>query len=78
MNDIAVKVRDAVPEDAPAACHIMRRSIAELCGADHNNDPVILQRWLSNNTPCHHIGPRRDERVLSIDRVTITADRSSR
>jgi GNAT superfamily N-acetyltransferase len=51
MNDIAMKVRDAVPEDAPAACHTMRRSITELCGADHNNDPVILQRWLSNKTP---------------------------
>jgi GNAT superfamily N-acetyltransferase len=51
MNDIAMKVRNAVPEDAPAACHVMRRSIAELCTADHNNDPAILQRWLSNKTP---------------------------
>jgi GNAT superfamily N-acetyltransferase len=29
----------------------MRWSIAELCAADHNNDPAILQRWLSNKTP---------------------------
>jgi GNAT superfamily N-acetyltransferase len=29
----------------------MRRSIAELCTADHNDDPEILRRWLSNKTP---------------------------
>ncbi|MGA2291726.1 N-acetyltransferase family protein [Bradyrhizobium sp.] len=46
-----MKVRDAVPEDAAAACQVMRRSIAELCVADHRNDPEILQRWLSNKRP---------------------------
>jgi GNAT superfamily N-acetyltransferase len=44
-------IRDAVLEDASAACQTMRRSIAELCAADHHNDPAILQRWLSNKTP---------------------------
>jgi GNAT superfamily N-acetyltransferase len=44
-------IRDAVSEDAPAACETMRRSIAELCTADHNDDPEILRRWLSNKTP---------------------------
>ena len=29
----------------------MRRSIAELCAADHSDDPEILARWLSNKTP---------------------------
>src|ERR1700733_14128188 len=51
LNDAAMKIRDAVPEDAPAACQVMRRSIAELCAADHHDDPAILQRWLSNKTP---------------------------
>jgi hypothetical protein len=46
-----MKIRDAVPEDGAAACQTMRRSIAELCAADHRNDPVILERWLSNKTP---------------------------
>ena len=32
-----MKVREAVPEDATAACLVMRRSIAELCAADHRN-----------------------------------------
>ncbi len=30
-----MEIRDAVPEDAPAACEVMRRSISELCGAVH-------------------------------------------
>jgi GNAT superfamily N-acetyltransferase len=44
-------IRDAIPEDATAACETMRRSIAELCAADHHGDPDILRRWLSNKTP---------------------------
>jgi GNAT superfamily N-acetyltransferase len=46
-----MEIRDAIPEDAPAACEVLRRSISELCGADHRNDPVILRRWLANKTP---------------------------
>jgi len=46
-----MEIRNAVPEDAPAACEVMRRSIAELCVADHRNEPAILERWLSNKTP---------------------------
>ena len=46
-----MNVRDATPEDGLAACEVMRRSIVELCVADHLNDPVILGRWLSNKTP---------------------------
>jgi hypothetical protein len=46
-----MKIRDALPEDAAAACEVMRRSIAELCVPDHGNDPVVLGRWLSNKTP---------------------------
>jgi GNAT superfamily N-acetyltransferase len=42
-----MKIRDAVAEDAPAACQVLRRSISELCVADHKNDPTILTRWLS-------------------------------
>src|SRR5271163_2502897 len=46
-----MEIRDAVPEDAPTACEVIRRSISELCSADHLNDPVILGRWLANKTP---------------------------
>jgi GNAT superfamily N-acetyltransferase len=46
-----MEIRNAVAEDAPSACEVMRRSIPELCSADHQNDPVILARWLANKTP---------------------------
>lgn len=46
-----MEIRDARPEDALAGCQVLRRSITELCIADHNNDPVLLARWLGNKTP---------------------------
>jgi stringent starvation protein B len=46
-----MEIRDAMPADAPAACEVMRRSITELCIADHHNEPAILERWLANKTP---------------------------
>jgi GNAT superfamily N-acetyltransferase len=30
---------------------VLRASIIELCAADHNNDPVLLERWLANKQP---------------------------
>jgi hypothetical protein len=46
-----MEIRDATVEDAAAACLVMRRSIAELCVADHGNDKAMLTRWLGNKTP---------------------------
>jgi GNAT superfamily N-acetyltransferase len=46
-------IRQALIEDAASACEMMRRSIAELCGADHHDDPEILRPWLANKTPHH-------------------------
>jgi len=46
-----VEIRDALPEEAASACEVIRRSISDLCGADHLNDPLILGRWLANETP---------------------------
>jgi hypothetical protein len=51
VEAIEMEIRDAVPEDAPAACEVIRRSISELCRADHLNDPVVPRRWLANKTP---------------------------
>lgn len=45
-----MQIRDASPEDAPAACIVLKRSIAELCVADHRNDSAILAQWLGNKT----------------------------
>ncbi|WP_315738175.1 MULTISPECIES: GNAT family N-acetyltransferase [unclassified Bradyrhizobium] len=44
-------IRDATPEDATAACEMLRASIIQLCVADHRGDPDILGRWLANKTP---------------------------
>jgi GNAT superfamily N-acetyltransferase len=46
-----MEIRDARIEDTEAACLVMRRSIAELCEADHKNDSAILELWLGNKTP---------------------------
>jgi GNAT superfamily N-acetyltransferase len=45
-----MQIRDARPEDAPAACVVLKRSIAELCKLDHGDDPSILAGWLGNKT----------------------------
>jgi len=46
-----VRIRDATPDDAEAACAVLRASIIELCTADHGNDPTLLERWLANKRP---------------------------
>ena len=43
--------RPAQPGEAAEACTVIRRSIRELCLADHDGDPAILQPWLANKTP---------------------------
>ena len=45
-----MEIRDATPDDAIAGCEVLKRSIAELCAADHKSDPGILARWLGNKT----------------------------
>src|SRR5258707_11040363 len=51
LSPMPLEIRTAGPEDALAACQVMRRSIAELCVADHRNDEAILKPWLCNKTP---------------------------
>ncbi len=46
-----MEIRDARREDAEEACRVLRRSIVELCAADHRHDPGLLAAWLSNKTP---------------------------
>lgn len=48
-----IVIRNALPEDAEPGSSVIRRSIAELCFADHENDPAHLNEWLSNKTPEH-------------------------
>lgn len=51
IGSAAVTIKRAKPEDAAAACDVLRRSIAELCNRDHHGDPNILAAWLANKTP---------------------------
>lgn len=45
-----MRIRHATAEDAAAACEVLRRSITELCGSDHMDDPAVLGAWLANKT----------------------------
>lgn len=46
-----IMIREALPPDAGALAELLRRSITELCGADHRNDPSLIARWTANKTP---------------------------
>ena len=48
---MAITVRPASEADAVAACDVLRRSIRELCVADHGHDEQVLSAWLANKTP---------------------------
>jgi GNAT superfamily N-acetyltransferase len=43
-------VRRAEARDAEAAVEVVRRSITELCTADHRGDADTIAKWLSNKT----------------------------
>ena len=45
--------RRAVLSDADAACEVVRRSIVDLCHADHHGDSETLAKWLANKTPAN-------------------------
>jgi len=48
---MSIEIRQATPNDAAAACAMLRRSIEEGCALDHSGRPDVLQTWLGNKTP---------------------------
>ena len=50
LHHCSMQIREASVEDAVEACQVVRRSIAKLCHADHQDDPIFLEQWLDNNT----------------------------
>lgn len=48
MSEVVVRRANLV--DAESAVTVLRRSITELCVADHHNDPGVLCEWLENKT----------------------------
>ncbi len=63
---MTITVRAGRPEDAKAAIHTLRRSISELCNADHGNNPAALEKWIANKTETSWHGwlERTDRLVL--------------
>jgi GNAT superfamily N-acetyltransferase len=47
---VAIVIRRAIPADTVATCELVRRSITELCVADHRRDESTIAAWLSNKT----------------------------
>ena len=45
-----MEIRLARTDDAEQACTVLRRSIQDLCYADHNGDTARLASWLANKT----------------------------
>ena len=45
-----IEIRQAMEADAVEAVNTLRRSITELCVADHQNDPSEIEAWLGNKT----------------------------
>ena len=45
-----MKIRKAKADDAEDACAVLRRSIVDLCGADHHGDAATIAAWLANKT----------------------------
>ncbi|MGE8131842.1 GNAT family N-acetyltransferase [Methylobacterium sp. NPDC080182] len=46
-----MNTRLATPRDAEAGSSVLRRSISELCHADHAGDPATIAAWTANKTP---------------------------
>jgi GNAT superfamily N-acetyltransferase len=46
-----IDIRTARPEDAAAACALLRQSIVQCCAEDHRHDEAVLDSWLANKTP---------------------------
>ncbi len=51
LMSMGIEIRKAIPQDAPGACSLLRRSIAECCEPDHCGQPGLLDTWLGNKTP---------------------------
>lgn len=47
---MAIQMRHAAQTDAEDAIDTLRRSISELCVADHQNDAQKIKVWLTNKT----------------------------
>ncbi len=69
-----MKIRAAIPAEKDQICNVLRRSIAELCTADHAGDPAQLDPWLFNKTPENVLAWMNDptaRMLVAVDGTTI-------
>jgi GNAT superfamily N-acetyltransferase len=68
-----IAIRRAEASDAAAAIDVVRRSISELCVADHHNDESTLATWLANKTAQNFL-----VWLANADNFCVVADANSR
>lgn len=77
----AIIIRAAATKDADQKVAVLRRSIIELCVADHQNHEQVLEAWLANKTPAMVLSwisqddqqvlvATRDERIVGVGAAT--------
>ena len=73
---MGITIREARAADAGAAIETLRRSIAELCLADHQGDAQEIADWLANKTveSWHAWGTRRDAAIVGVGMVTLAGE----
>ena len=59
-----MEIRPGLPSDAIEASAVLRRSITELCGADHGGDNGKIAVWTANKTPEEWLSWLSQEGVL--------------
>ena len=59
-------VRPAEQRYSVAAVDAIRRSISQLCAADHHNDHDTLAAWLSNKTPDSFVSWLSDPEIFCV------------
>ena len=68
-----ITVRPAKPEDADQATNLLRRSIAELCAADYQDDAATLENWLANKARENFLS-----RLVHDNNLCVVAEENSR
>ena len=68
-----IQIRDGTAADAAEAVNALRRSIAELCVADHRHDRTELDEWLRNKTAAAW-----QQWIARDDAVVLVAERNSK
>jgi GNAT superfamily N-acetyltransferase len=80
-----IEIREAMDADAVEAINTLRRSITELCVADHQNNPCEVEDWLSNKTvetwrqwitrdDATVLVVERDRKIVGVGMATLNGD----